>query len=95
MGTGRRFHKIAGLRIIQTVHRQRGRKDANLDLRPLFEKYGTVVECDVVKNYGFVHMENKDQGRDAINNLDGNVVNGKAVKVEAARNCRPPNNTEI
>lgn len=24
------------------------------DLRPHFEKYGKVVECDVVKNYGFV-----------------------------------------
>lgn len=23
-------------------------------LRPHFEKYGKVVECDVVKNYGFV-----------------------------------------
>lgn len=23
-------------------------------IRPLFEKYGKVVECDVVKNYGFV-----------------------------------------
>lgn len=61
------------------------------DLRPLFEKYGTVVECDVVKNYGFVHMENEDQGRDAIQNLDGYVVNGKAIKVEAARNRRAPN----
>lgn len=24
------------------------------ELRPHFEKYGKVVECDVVKNYGFV-----------------------------------------
>ena len=24
------------------------------DLRPLFEKYGTVAECDVLKNFGFV-----------------------------------------
>jgi RNA recognition motif-containing protein len=24
------------------------------DVRALFEKYGTVVECDVLKNYGFV-----------------------------------------
>nr|CAD7463453.1 unnamed protein product [Timema tahoe] len=23
-------------------------------IKPLFEKYGKVVECDVVKNYGFV-----------------------------------------
>ena len=25
-----------------------------LELQGLFEKYGTVVECDIVKNYGFV-----------------------------------------
>ena len=24
------------------------------DLRPLFERYGRVTECDVVRNYGFV-----------------------------------------
>ena len=24
------------------------------DLRPLFERYGRVSECDVIRNYGFV-----------------------------------------
>lgn len=61
------------------------------ELRPLFEKYGTVVECDVVKNYGFVHMENEKNGRDAIQNLNGYVVNGNPIKVEAARSRRAPN----
>lgn len=63
------------------------------ELRPLFEKYGTVVECDVVKNYGFVHMENEKNGRDAIQNLNGYVVNGNPIKVEAARSRRAPNTT--
>lgn len=61
------------------------------ELRPLFEKYGTVVECDVVKNYGFVHMENEQQGRDAIQNLNGYVVNSQPMKVEAAKSRRAPN----
>jgi len=29
-------------------------KTTAADVKPLFEKYGKVVECDVVKNYGFV-----------------------------------------
>lgn len=58
------------------------------DLKPIFEKYGTVVECDVVKNYGFVHMENEQQGRDVIQNLNGHVINGLPIKVEAAKSRR-------
>ncbi|CAD7081151.1 unnamed protein product [Hermetia illucens] len=61
------------------------------ELRPLFEKYGTVIECDVVKNYGFVHMENEQQGRDAIQNLNGYVLNDNPIKVEAAKSRRAPN----
>ena len=26
----------------------------NEDVRPLFEAYGTVTECEVIKNYGWV-----------------------------------------
>jgi RNA-binding protein 4 len=61
------------------------------ELKPLFEKYGKCVECDVIKNYGFVHMENEQQGRDAMQNLNGYIVNGQAIKVEAAKSRRQPN----
>ncbi|XP_034239431.1 RNA-binding protein lark-like isoform X2 [Thrips palmi] len=60
------------------------------ELRPLFEKYGKVVECDVVKNYGFVHMETEEQGRDAITNLNGFMLDNSAMKVEAATSRKGP-----
>ncbi|XP_060523009.1 RNA-binding protein lark isoform X2 [Cylas formicarius] len=60
------------------------------ELRPLFEKYGKVVECDVVKNYGFVHMESETEGRDAINNLNGTMLNGQSMKCEAAKSRKAP-----
>lgn len=61
------------------------------DLKPLFEKHGTVLECDVVKNYGFVHMEDEEQGRAVIQHLNGHVINGLPLKVEAAKSRRAPN----
>lgn len=60
-------------------------------IKPLFEKYGKVVECDVVKNYGFVHMDNEQEGRNAIKELNGQVVNEKPLKIEAATNRKGPN----
>ncbi|XP_066994592.1 RNA-binding protein lark isoform X2 [Anabrus simplex] len=65
-------------------------KTTSADVKPLFEKYGKVVECDVVKNYGFVHMEHEEDGRNAIQNLNGNVVHGQAIKVEAATSRKGP-----
>lgn len=65
------------------------------ELRPLFEKYGAVVECDVVKNYGFVHMETEEQGREAIQNLNGFMLNGNGIKVEAAKSRRAPNTPTV
>ncbi|KAL0274653.1 UNVERIFIED_CONTAM: hypothetical protein PYX00_002736 [Menopon gallinae] len=65
-------------------------KTTKADIQPLFEKYGKVVECDIVKNYGFVHMEHEDSGRDAIQNLDGYLVHGSSIKVEAATSRKGP-----
>ncbi|XP_063700491.1 RNA-binding protein lark [Culicoides brevitarsis] len=61
------------------------------DLKALFEKYGEVVECSTIKNYGFVHMKDEQQGRDAMQNLNGYIINNQAIKVEAARSRRAPN----
>lgn len=32
-------------------------KTTTTELKPLFEKYGSVVECDVVKNYGLFFIQ--------------------------------------
>lgn len=61
------------------------------DIRPLFEKYGKVLECDVVKNYGFVHFSSENDSREAIANLNGYVINGNAIKVETAKSRRAAN----
>ncbi|XP_033736313.1 RNA-binding protein 4.1-like isoform X2 [Pecten maximus] len=52
------------------------------DIRVLFEKYGKVSECDVLKNYGFVHMINEQEARMAITELDGTTVKGNRIRVE-------------
>ncbi|XP_005090809.1 RNA-binding protein lark isoform X2 [Aplysia californica] len=51
-------------------------------IRPLFEKYGQVAECDVLKNFGFVHMVNKNEANKAIAQLDGYSVDGNNIRVE-------------
>lgn len=61
------------------------------DIRPLFEKYGKVMECDVVKNYGFVHFQSENDAREATRELNGYVVNGNAIKVENAKSRRAAN----
>ncbi|MBN3307490.1 RBM4B protein, partial [Amia calva] len=54
----------------------------NEELRALFEDYGTVTECDVVKNYAFVHMANSDEAMDAIKALDNSDFMGKRIHVQ-------------
>ncbi|XP_053134412.1 RNA-binding protein 14-like [Hemicordylus capensis] len=52
------------------------------ELRLLFQHYGPVVECDVVKDFAFVHMENEENARAAIEHLNGREVKGKRINVE-------------
>lgn len=52
-------------------------KGSDDELRALFEEYGTVTECAVVKNFAFVHMSNSDEAMDAIKGLDNTEFQGK------------------
>merc|ERR1711936_1276687 len=59
------------------------------DLRPLFEQYGTVTECECIKNYAFVHMEEESAATEAVNNLNGHSVKGRPIKVEKSESKGP------
>ncbi|KAM5138121.1 uncharacterized protein ACMZJ9_016695 isoform 2-T2 [Mantella aurantiaca] len=60
------------------------------ELRSMFQAYGTVVECDVVKDYAFVHMEKESDARAAIENLNGKEIKGKRINVEMSNKVSRP-----
>lgn len=64
------------------------------ELRELFEKYGKVSECDIVKNYGFVHMNNMSEAEEAIQNLHQYQLHGWHINVEMSKG-RPRSTTKL
>jgi len=59
------------------------------DLRPLFEQHGTVTECECIKNYAFVHMDDESAATAAVEALNGQSVKGRAIKVEKSESKGP------
>ncbi|XP_076318741.1 uncharacterized protein LOC143229819 isoform X2 [Tachypleus tridentatus] len=62
-----------------------GRLPDNCDsseLQLLFEKYGNVTECDVIKKYGFVHMSSPEEAETAIKELNNYNLRGSNISVE-------------
>lgn len=63
------------------------------DLQRLFEEYGTVESAQIVmdresgrsKGFGFVEMSNDQEAQAAIDGLNGQEVNGRALTVNEAR----------
>ncbi|XP_046366151.1 RNA-binding protein lark-like isoform X1 [Haliotis rufescens] len=53
-----------------------------IDLETVFAKYGTVVECDIVQNFAFVHYEKADDAKVAVEMTNGIDLSGSALKVE-------------
>lgn len=51
-------------------------KGSDEELRTLFEEYGTVTECAIIKNFAFVHMNNSDEAMDALRGLDNSEFKG-------------------
>ena len=64
-----------------------------LDIRSLFESYGTVDRISVVtdrdtgkpKGFGFVEMANDGEGDKAITALNGQELDGRALTINEAR----------
>lgn len=52
------------------------------ELQEMFEKYGEVKECDIVKNYAFVHMSSEDEAKTAIEALNNIDFMGSKISVE-------------
>ncbi len=63
------------------------------DLQQVFEEYGTVSKVNIImdrdsgrsKGFGFVEMENSEDGEKAVQELDGQEVKGRSLKVNQAR----------
>jgi RNA recognition motif-containing protein len=63
------------------------------DLKGLFETYGAVDSAKVIvdqftnrsRGFGFVEMENRDEGLKAIQELDSKELGGRSLKVNEAR----------
>ncbi|XP_015706460.1 RNA-binding protein 14-like isoform X1 [Coturnix japonica] len=93
-------HQLHGRRIVVEPSRPRPTNTCKIfvgnvsaactsgELRALFQQYGAVVECDVVKDYAFVHMENEADAKVAIENLNGKEVKGRRVNVELSTNVQ-------
>lgn len=71
------------------------------DLHGLFAPYGNVVSSKVImdrytgtsRGFGFVEMSTAGEGQEAIKELDGKVIDGRAIGVSVAkeRSERPGN----
>ncbi|KAK2862699.1 hypothetical protein Q5P01_002232 [Channa striata] len=60
-------------------------KGFDKELRELFEEYGTVTECAIVKNFAFVHMSNSEEAMDALKGLDNTEFQGKRIHVQVSK----------
>ena len=67
------------------------------DVRRMFEKYGEVTSCAIMKDphsgesrgFGFVEMATTEQADAARENLQGENVGGRTLSIERARRARP------
>ncbi|MFH4973697.1 hypothetical protein AB6A40_000406 [Gnathostoma spinigerum] len=50
-------------------------------LRQLFSQFVIVNECDVIKDYAFVHVVDEESAKIAIEKLDGYILEGKSINI--------------
>lgn len=52
----------------------------------MFEEFGEVVECDIIKDFAFCHMTDRKEADRAIRELNDENYCGKRIKVQHANN---------
>jgi RNA recognition motif-containing protein len=68
-------------------------KVSESDLESLFSKYGTVNSVKIIsdkydgrsKGFGFVEMENNDEAKKAVSELNGSALRSRNITVNEAR----------
>lgn len=63
------------------------------DIKSLFNEFGEVSSVNIIKDrmtgnskgFGFVEMENDDEGQKAIEGVNGKELQGRSLKVNLAR----------
>jgi RNA recognition motif-containing protein len=73
---------------------------SDLDLRKLFEQFGTVSSAKVItdretgrsRGFGFVEMDSDTEAKEAMAKLNNQEVEGRALSVTTAREKTPRNN---
>lgn len=53
-----------------------------VELLEKFERFGKVAECDIIKDYAFVHFIEPEDAKAAAAAMDGAELNGSNIKVE-------------
>ncbi|KAM4617262.1 uncharacterized protein O3C94_021315 [Discoglossus pictus] len=64
-------------------------------VKELFEKFGKVVECDIVKNYAFVHMAKEREAMDAILHLNDTPLEDQKIFVTLSKSNNVPKNSKV
>ncbi|KAG2469476.1 RBM14 protein, partial [Polypterus senegalus] len=64
------------------------------ELAAIFEPYGTVVSCSVLRQFAFVHLAGLEGAKRAIQQLNGCEFKGRNLVVEESRG-RPVNSTKV
>ncbi|XP_028330369.1 RNA-binding protein 4.1-like [Gouania willdenowi] len=87
-------HKLNGLCMKVELSKGKTKASTKLHIRNLgegvtremlqakFEEFGPVVECDLVKDYAFVHMSRVEDAMKAISKLANTVFEGKMMNVQ-------------
>lgn len=64
------------------------------ELSAIFESYGQVVSCSVLRQFAFVHLQGEGAAERAIRELNGREFKGRNLVVEESRG-RPLHSTKV